>query len=239
MDATESDDSTTDDLSFSIEGVWDGLVTCLPVALGVAGYGVVFGVLAHRAGLSVAEAALMSGTVLAGAAQLVAIELWDTPVPIAAVVLTTLVVNLRYVLMGAALRPWFRQLSARQAYASVFFITDENWALTVRELRNGSRHGAFLLGSGLTIWVVWVGATVTGVVAGDAIGDPARYGLDFVLTAVFLTIAVGLWEGQSSLAPWGVAAAVAVAGAHWLPGRWYILLGGLAACLAEVGQRGR
>lgn len=237
--STETESSTTDsDVTFTARGAWAGVVACLPVGLGVAGYGLVFGMLARRVGLSVAEAGLMSATVLAGAAQLIAVELWDSPIPVVAVLLTTLVVNLRYVLMGAALRPWFEKLSPLAAYTSVFFVADENWALTVRDLREGSGRGAFLLGSGLVIWTFWIAATVVGAVAGNAIGDPARYGLDFVLTAVFLTIAVGLWSGRRSVAPWGVAAAVAVAGAAWLPGRWYILLGGLAASLVEVGRRG-
>jgi predicted branched-subunit amino acid permease len=152
---------------------------------------------------------------------------------------TTLVVNLRYVLMGAALRPWFEDLPPLAAYASAFFITDENWALTMADLRDGSGRGAFLLGSGVAVWLFWVGSTVAGAVAGAAIGDPSRYGLDFVLTAVFLAIAVGLWEGRRSLLPWAVAAAVALGAAAWLPGRWYIPLGGLAACAVEVGRYGR
>jgi predicted branched-subunit amino acid permease len=95
----------SEDVQFGWAGSRDGYLRCLPIALGVAGYGVVFGVLARESGLSVPEATLMSATVLAGAAQLIALELWADPVPVAAVVGTTLVVNLRYVLMGAALRP--------------------------------------------------------------------------------------------------------------------------------------
>lgn len=38
---------------------------------------------------------------------------------------TMFIVNLRYVLMGAALRPWFRRLTPLQAYGSVFFTADE------------------------------------------------------------------------------------------------------------------
>jgi 4-azaleucine resistance transporter AzlC len=225
------------DVQFGWAGLRDGYVRYLPVALGVAGYGVVFGVLSRDAGLSVAEATLMSATVLAGAAQLFAVELWADPVPIAAIVGTTLVVNLRYVLMGAALRPWFRRLDPRQAYASVFFTADENWALTMGELRSGSDRGAFLLGSGLAIWSFWVVATVVGATAGGVVGDPAQYGLDFALTAVFLIIAVELWEGRSTVAPWGSAAVVAVVIETILPGRWYVLCGALAGALTVVIRR--
>lgn len=227
----------SEDVQFGWNGLRDGYLQCLPIALGVAGYGVVFGVLARESGLSVAEATLMSATVLAGAAQLIAVELWVDPVPVAAVVGTTLVVNLRYVLMGAALRPWFRHLDPRQAYASVFFTADENWALTLSELRSGSERGAFLLGSGLAIWSFWVVATVVGAAVGGAVGDPARYGLDFALTAVFLAIAVELWEGRSTVAPWGSAAVVAVATEATLPGRWYVLCGALAGALTVVIRR--
>jgi len=238
-DATAESTPTSDarhqqSLSFSLAGVREGFVAGLPVAVGVAGYGVVFGVLAARAGLSVAEAALMSATVLAGAAQLLAVELWRDPVPVAAVLALTAVVILRYVLMGAALRPWFRDLSPLEAYGSAFFTADENWALTVAELRDGSTRGAFLLGSGLAIWALWVAATVVGATAGDLVGDPARWGLDFVVTAVFLTLAAGLWEGEASLRPWLAAAVVALAASAVLPGKWYVVVGALAGALVEV-----
>jgi len=234
-DTSESVDPI-ESVSFSLSGASAGFVRATPVALGVAGYGIVFGVLSGQAGLSAAEATLMSATVLAGAAQLVAVELWADPVPALAVVGTTLVVNLRYLLMGAALRPWFGRLSPAQAYASVFFTADENWALTMGELRSGSGRGAFLLGSGLAIWTFWVLATLLGATAGGVIDDPARFGLDFVLTAVFLTLAVDLWEGRSSLLPWACAAVVAAVSAHHLPGYWYVLCGGLTGSLVEAAR---
>ncbi|WP_425494356.1 AzlC family ABC transporter permease [Natronoglomus mannanivorans] len=227
------------EVTFTLEGVRAGFLTCVPVALGVGGYGIAFGVVARQAGLSVAEATLMSATVVAGAAQLIAVELWADPIPVSAILLTTVVINLRYSLMGAALQPWFDRLSPTQAYGSLFFMADENWALTMSELRSSlleGRHarGAFLLGSGLAVWVFWVGATIVGATAGGVIGDPDRYGLDFILTAVFVALAVELWEGRSSLVPWIGAFVTAVVANHVLPGRWYILLGGIVAAGLEV-----
>ncbi|WP_101296489.1 AzlC family ABC transporter permease [Halegenticoccus soli] len=230
----ESSSSETNEVVFSLTGIRDGYLQCLPVALGVGGYGIVFGVLARQAGLSTGEAVLMSATVLAGAAQLIAMEMWTDPIPAVALVGTTFVVNLRYLLMGAALRPWFTHLTAAQAYASIFFTADENWALTISEFRTGSRHGSFLLGSGLAIWSFWVTATVVGAVVGGAIEDPARFGLDFVLTAIFLAIAVDLWEGRSDFLPWAGAAGVAVITAQILPGYWYIVSGGLCGFFVGV-----
>lgn len=226
-------DSDAKSVTFTAGGFREGFVAGFPVAVGVAGYGVVFGVVANRAGLSVAEAALMSATVLAGAAQLVAVELWADPIPVVAVVSTVAVVNLRYVLMGAALRPWFRYLRPSQAYTSVFFFADENWALTMARLREGGTRGAFLLGSGVVLWALWIAATVLGATAGDLVGDPNQYGLDFVVTALFLTLAVGFWEGRESLRPWIPAAGVALVVHALVPGQWYIIAGALAGAAVE------
>jgi 4-azaleucine resistance transporter AzlC len=235
-DSRSSSSTTVDEsaVQFSREGIQSGFLECIPIALGVAGYGIVFGVLARQAGLSVAESGLMSATVLAGAAQLIAVKLWETPLSVSTIIGTTAIVNLRYVLMGAALRPWFKELSPLKAYGSVFFTADENWALTMAKLKSGEQQGAYLLGSGLTIWSFWILATIIGAVAGGVVGDPTEYGLDFVLTAVFVAIAVELWEGKSSVLPWGTAFIIAVLSAQFLPGRWYILLGGLAGFLVEV-----
>lgn len=174
----------------------------------------------------------MSGMVSAGASQFAVLALWAAPLPVLAIVVTTLVVNARHLLLGAALRPWFGQLSARQSYGSVFFLFDENWALSMREFAEGRRDAAVVLGSGLALFGAWVGATGIGYVAAASVPDPARWGLDFAFTAVVAALLVGMWRPKADLLPWCVAAAVAVAAERWLPGTWYIVLGGLAGGLA-------
>lgn len=220
------------DVSFDLPGVLEGARKSIPIALGVLAYGLVFGLLARQAHLSALEALLMSGLVFAGASQFVALGLWATPLPVGAIILTTLVVNLRHVLMGAALRPWFARLSPFAAYGSVFFMADENWALTMGEFARGRRNGAFLLGSGLMIFAAWLSATLLGRTLGGLLRDPTRWGLDFAFTAAFIALLVALWKGRGDLLPWAVAAIVGAAAAHWLPGKSYILLGGLAGSLA-------
>ena len=242
-ETTESSESEADrqvsevnrtPVTFGWDGVRAGFLTCAPIAIGVGGYGVAFGVLANQAGLSVAEAALMSAIVLAGASQIVAIELWADPIPVATIILTVFAINLRYSLMGAALQPWFQSLSWKKVYGSLFFMADENWALTLRDLQSGNGRGAFLLGSGIAMWVFWVVSTAVGALAGGAVGDPTEYGIDFMLALVFVALAAELWEGRSSVVPWLVALAVAVVASALVPGQWYILLGGLAAAVVEV-----
>jgi 4-azaleucine resistance transporter AzlC len=226
----------TSSIPFTIEGVVDGFRQCVPIAIGVFAYGLVFGILAKQAGLNVFEAVLMSSTVLAGSAQLIAVQLWEYPIPVVTIVVTTLIVNLRYLLMGASLRPWFSNLSPAKAYGSAFFMADENWALTINEYKSGNVNGAFLLGSGLAIWSFWIVATIIGVTAGSAIDDPAKWGLDFAFTAVFLTLLVGVWDGRSDLVPLATAGTAALVTFWLVAGKWYILAGGVAGSLVGAIQ---
>jgi 4-azaleucine resistance transporter AzlC len=226
-------------VTFDLAGARAGARRSIPIALSIFVYGLVFGVLARQAGLSIIECLLMSGLVFAGASQFVALGLWISPLPVVTIILTTLIVNLRHLLMGAALRPWLSRLPATRAYGTLFFLNDESWALTMGEFARGGRNAAFLLGSGLAAFAAWSGATLVGRTAGSALQDPARWGLDFAFTAVFIALLVGLWKGKSDLLPWAVATIVAVITARWLPGKWYILLGGLAGSLAGAVQDGR
>jgi branched chain amino acid efflux pump len=224
-------------MKFTLSGALAGARRCVPVAISGFAIGLVFGTLAGQAGLGAGEAALMSALVFSGAAQFVVIGLWSNPLPVATIVLTTLVVGLRHLLMGVALGPAFSKLSRLKAYGSVFFMADENWALTMGEFAKGRRDGAFLLGGGLLMFVAWTVATLVGGTFGSAIEDPARWGLDFAFTAIFLALITGMWKGKADVLPWTVAAAVAVVAHRWLPGQWYILLGGLAGSLAGAGRR--
>ena len=228
---------TDDTVTFTLDGALRGARSCAPIAASGFAIGLVFGVLARQAGLGAAEAAMMSALVFAGAAQFVVLGLWAALAPVATVVLATLIVNLRHLLMGAALAPHFKGLSRLKAYGSAFFMADENWALAMGEFGKGHRDAAFLIGGGVVMCASWTTSTLIGGSLGNAVSDPARWGLDFAFTAMFLALLCGMWRGRRDILPWIVAAAVAVAAEMWLPGQWYILLGGLAGSLAGVARR--
>lgn len=225
-------------VTFTLGGALAGARKCVPVAVSGFAIGLVFGALAGQAGLNALEATLMSALVFSGAAQFVVLGMWAASPPAGAIALATLVVGLRHLLMGAALAPVFSRLPRLKAYTSVFFMADENWALTMGEFGKGRRDGAFLIGGGLLMAFSWTVSTFIGGTLGGALENPARWGLDFAFTAVFLALIAGMWKGRSDLLPWTVAALVAVAAHNWLPGQWYILLGGLAGSLAGVVRRG-
>jgi 4-azaleucine resistance transporter AzlC len=217
--------------AFTRNGFLNGVRQTLPIAVSVFVYVTLFGVLARQRGLSLAESLLMSGIVFAGGSQLVALEMWHTHLPVLAIIFTTLIVNLRHLLMGVSLHPYLGNLSKIWVYGLTFFMVDESWALTMREFNHGRKDAGFLLGSGFTLLVTGQLSTAFGYMFGTVLQDPARWGLDFAFIAVFTALAVGMWKGKSNLLPWSVAALVSLASAYYLPGKWYILLGGLAGSL--------
>lgn len=222
----------------AMSGTMNGLRAALPLGIAGLGEGIAFGALARQAGLSTTEATLMSSVVCAGTAQFLAIGLWTSPLPIATILVTTLGVNLRHLLMGATLQSWLASVPPRRRYPSLHVLSDESWALTTRELSRGHvRHG-FLIGSGLVLFCCWIAATFVGATLGQAIDDPARWGLDFAFVAVFGALLVGLWPGRQRALPWLVAGTTALAAERVLPTGWHVLAGGLAGTLVGVLRRG-
>jgi 4-azaleucine resistance transporter AzlC len=215
-----------------------GARLAIPLAVSSFVYGSVFGMLARGKGMALTEAVGMSATLTAGAAQFVVLELWADPLPVALLVLTTVVVNVRFLLYGATLAPWLAGLTPLQRYGSAFFLADETFALAAGEMQRGGNRGALLLGSGLALYVGWVGGTLAGHLAGGLVDDPAVWGLDFVYVAVFVALLMGLRQGRRDVWPWGVAAVVALVAQRLLPGAWYVVLGGVAGSMAGALRGG-
>ena len=212
-----------------------GARACIPVVISVGAYGLVWGVLARGAGMSTLEVVLMSGLVFAGSAQFVALDLWTaTPasLPIGPLVIAALIINLRYLLLTATVRPLYPSRAVGWGAAWMFFVSDENWAITMLEIKRGGGTLAFLLGGGVLTYCCWMATTVTGHLIGSAIDDPTRYGLDFAFTATFLALLLGMWKSRADLLPWGVAALSAIVAARFIEGSWYILIGGIVGSLA-------
>ncbi len=228
----EPSTTTADAGSFTAAGVRAGALAALALVPGVLLYGGAFGVLAAAHGLSRLEAAFFSAWVNAGGAQMAVLQAWSEPLPVAAMVLTTLAMNSRYLLLGAALRPSFGGLPAQRIYPALFVMGDGNWALTVREQAAGRHDAGFLVGSGVCMWIAWNASTVAGHAFGSLLAQPERYGIDFVLSAFFACIAVGFFRGAASLAPLAAGAVAAIVAQALGAGAWSLLVG--AACGSAV-----
>ncbi len=217
---------------FTRNGFWRGARATLPFILGMLPFGLVTGISAQGVGLSWLEVGLMSAVVYAGASQLVALAIWTHPPDFVAVVLAAFVVNLRLALMGPVLSPWLHHLRGWRVWGSLFVMADQNWALAVAEMNRGGRDVAYLMGSGVTLWLSWTITTVIGQLLGESIRPAPGHPLFFAALAVFVCMLAGMWRGKADLVPWAVAAVVSTVVAQLMPGTfWYIVAGALAGSI--------
>ena len=180
----------------------------------------------------------MSATVFAGSAQFVVIDLWTEPAPWLFVALTTLLVNVRHVLMGASLAGKLGAFSdARsQAGGGARFMVDETWAMAERRAMEAQAFHAWLImpASPVPLYANWVICTCLGAAFGHSVSDPETYGFDFAFTAIFIGILTGFWRGTPTALVLAASSAAAVGIKLAVSGPWYILAGGLAGVVAAV-----
>ncbi len=190
-DSSDSDDAPdTADPSDSAGDVWAGVRDVSPLLLGIAPFALVAGIAAVDAGLGLAEAVGMSLIVFAGASQLAAIDLIGSGAPIAVVVGTAVVINLRVVMYSASIAPHFADYGRRLRAGLAYVLTDQAYAVALAEFESNPERSRwrYYLGAGVALWVVWQIGTVVGVVVGA--GVPDAWGLTFAVPLVFLALLV-------------------------------------------------
>ncbi|QTA83044.1 Branched-chain amino acid transport permease domain-containing protein [Desulfonema limicola] len=213
-----------------------GFIANLPVAASVGAYGSVLGVLAVQKHLTWLELMLMNLSVFAGSAQFVMVDMWFPPLPIIEITMAVLVINLRYLLIGASLSPVFKGKSLIHKFAVMHLVADENWAVTMAAYRQGKASTYFLFGGGLCVMSAWCFGTMLGHRLGAVIKNPEAYALDFAFIAVFTALAFSLWQGKKDILPWVTAALFAIIAEKLLPGKWYIIIGGVSGALVSAFQ---
>jgi 4-azaleucine resistance transporter AzlC len=181
-----------------------------PVLTTVLVVGISFGILARESGLSPAEIVAMSVFVFAGASQFAMVQLLKDGVAWPVIVATVLLINLRHLLMAAALRPYFARVSVARRLAAAYVLTDEAFAMAIGWFRRGRTELAYYATFAVGLYLLWNVATVIGMLVGPSIGEPRRLGVDFAITATFIAIVV-LGVRRRSDAIVGLAAAVMAA----------------------------
>lgn len=181
-----------------------------PLLLGIGPFGLVVGVAAANAGLDPLLAVGMSVLVFAGAAQLAALELIRVDAPMAVVVSTAAIINLRMLMYSASIAPYFRTLEGRLKAGLSYVLTDQAYALSIARFKAGTdmHRPSYYLGVALPIWALWQASTLAGVLLGT--GVPESWGLEFAVPLVFLALLVPAVEDRETALAAGVGGSVAV-----------------------------
>ncbi|KAF0813908.1 Inner membrane protein YgaZ [Andreprevotia sp. IGB-42] len=154
--------------------------------------GIVFGALAENAGLSVGNSLLMSAWVYSGAAQFVGLQLLVAHADLAVVLLTTLLLSLRFFIYAMSLVEevkavpiTYRALLAFGLIDQVFFLAKDRYKEPVSA---HSKH-LFFLACVLIFYCNWLAGTAVGIYVGDRMASHvAHLGFDFIATASFIAM---------------------------------------------------
>ena len=183
------------------------LVSTLPVFAGYIGLGFGFGVLLRTRGYPVWLAPLMACTMYAGSMQYVAVDLLFGGVSLLTAAVTTLMVNARHLFYGVSMIDKYKGAGWRKPYL-MFALTDETYSLLCSDTTTDpSRYNYYFFVS-LFDQCYWIMGCTLGAAVGGVLPFPTK-GIDFVLTALFVTIVVDQWRANRDHLPVLIGAAAA------------------------------
>ena len=220
---------------------WAGVRDAAPFVLVVGPFAVLFGVVATEAGLDLLATMTFSVVVIAGAAQLTALQLLVDQAPTVIVIVSALAVNLRMAMYSASLTPWLGPAPLWQRALAAYFLVDQSYGLSVLRYEQ-NRHWtirqrvAYFFGTVAPICPLWYVFTLVGALVGTSI--PESFALDFAVPITFLALITPMVRSRAHVAAALVSIAVALLLA-FLPYNLGLLVAGIAAMItgAEVERR--
>lgn len=167
-------------------------VDTVPVMTGYLFLGFGFGILLLQCGYGVLWAAAMSLFIYAGSMQYVLVSLLTSGAGLLTTALTTLVVNARHLFYGISMVDAYKGTGRKKPYL-IFALTDETYSLVSKgQVPEGISRHAYCFWVSLFDQIYWVAGSVLGSLAGSLLNINYQ-GIEFVLTALFVTIFVEQW----------------------------------------------
>ena len=180
--------------------LFKGFIDILPLLIPVVPFGIIFGAIGIELGFSALETFATSFIIFGGASQIVFLQLLFGGASNMIAVSSAFVVNSRHFLYGATLSEYLNELSLCWRIILSYLLTDQAFAVSNNYFKknkfNKIKH-YHLLGSGLTLWVIWQASTLAGVLLGSFVPD--ELGLSFTIPLTFLALLVNYFKNVDHL----------------------------------------
>ena len=211
-----------------------GLRAMLPILLGVVPFSMIYGVTAVSMNLPTDIALGMSVVVFAGAAQLVATQLINDGAPVIVILLSTFVINLRFMMYSASIAPHLHEFSLKKKSLVAYVLSDQAYAMSITHFNrkpDAPYKAWFFAGACFALWATWQVGTAVGVFLGAQI--PANWSLDFAIPLTFMALVVpALTDKPAGLA--ALAAGVTAVIADPLPFNLGLIVAALTGILVGL-----
>ncbi|WP_097458653.1 AzlC family ABC transporter permease [Mangrovitalea sediminis] len=210
-----------------------GIKAGTPIWLSMFAFGIVAGILGVKLGLSPLDSASMSLIMYTGSGQVATLQLFHEASPPLIILVTVLVVNLRFVMYSASLAPHFEPLNKRQKLIAGYLLSDQAFIVSLLRYQRGEVGSKyrFYLGAALSLWAIWQLGTLVGAFTGAQI--PASWGMELAAPLTFLALMFSALRDKPGVAAAAVSGVVAVSAAA-LPWHLNMLLGALAGVVTGM-----
>ena len=166
-----------------------GLKIGIPICLGYFAVAFALGITARRIGMSALQAGVMSAGMLASAGEFAAVTLIGAGAGALEMITTTVIVNLRYLLMGAALSQKVeKNIPLLHRFLLSYCITDEIFGVCISE--ESALNPFFAYGVTIISAAGWASGTMLGVVMGNVLPVSVVDALSVALYGMFLAVII-------------------------------------------------
>ncbi|GLI19793.1 autotransporter [Tepidanaerobacter syntrophicus] len=171
------------------EDFYKGLMHGIPIALGYIPVSFTFGLMAVKGGIPALAAILISMTNLTSAGQFAGMNLIIEGASLVEIALTTLIVNLRYMLMSISLsQKLSNKIPAFKKYILAFGITDEVFAVSA--VQPGEVTSSYMSGLVTLPYIGWTIGTIMGALASSLLPQMLQNSMGIALYCMFIAIVV-------------------------------------------------
>lgn len=183
------------------EDIRKAFIASVPVMAGYIVLGAGFGIVLETKGLGLIWAVAMSVFIYAGSMQYVAIELITGGASLITTALTTLMVNARHLFYGISMVDKYKGAGKKKPYL-IFALTDETYSLVCSDesVKDVNNKYLYYFTVSLLNQIYWITGTVIGSLSGRMINFSTE-GIDFALTALFVTIFTEQWISEKNHGP--------------------------------------
>ena len=183
-------------------------------------------------GIPPLAAMLMSVIVFAGASMVASAQLLASDTPVVLVVLTTVFINLRFMMYSASLRLLFAHESRAWRLLIAYLIADNVYGLTLMRAGEHKEHlKAYFMGAALVVWIGWQLAVAAGILIGA--GVPQSWRLEFAAPLAFIAMTIPLLRDRAMVAA-ALVAGITVIALHALPLKMSIMAAAIAGIAAGL-----
>lgn len=212
----------------------EGVKSAFPIVIGYIPIGITYGLLAIKAGLTVAETVLMSLMVFAGSSQFLAVNMIEMNFDFFSIVVTTFLVNLRHLLFSVSLALKLKKTPNFIIPVVSFLITDESFAVSINSIENYECKYCYFLGLGLTGYISWFLSSLLGATVGFLFYHFDISFLDFILPAMFIALLVIQIKTKRDILISIMSGLFSILSFHLLGGSWNIIIATLLSATVGV-----